>query len=136
MSAWTPEKSLARKERRKSRKLRLLELLGGKCERCGSTENLEFDHLKPSQKKFIISKFIDRADSNLLDEVNKCQLLCKTCHHEKTLEKQEYGKLSAHGTIWRYKKYKCRCKKCTKAMKDYYEGIKSLKGQNLISFSI
>jgi 5-methylcytosine-specific restriction endonuclease McrA len=134
MSVWTPEKSLARKERRKSRKLRLIELLGGKCERCGSTKNLEFDHLKPKQKKFIISKFIDRADVNLLDEVNKCQLLCKACHHEKTLEKREYGKLSSHGTIWRYKKYKCRCRKCVKAMKDYYDNIKKLKAKSAISF--
>ena len=127
MSQWTPEKSKARKERRKSRKLRFIELLGGKCERCGAKENLEFDHLQPRQKNFIISKFIDRADINLLDEVNKCQLLCKKCHHEKTLEKKEYGKASSHGTIWRYKKYQCRCGKCKMAMKNYYEKIKKIK---------
>jgi len=125
MSSWSIEKSKARKERRKSRKLRFIEMLGGKCERCGSIENLEFDHLKPTQKKFIISKFIDRADVNLLDEVNKCQLLCKQCHHLKTLEKREYGKMSAHGTLWRYKKYKCRCRKCVNAMRDYYAKYKS-----------
>lgn len=124
MSEWSQAKSKARAQRRKSRKLRFIELLGGKCENCNSTEELQFDHLNPNEKQFIIGKFIDKSDINLLDEVNKCQLLCKKCHHQKTLEKQEYGKLSDHGTIWRYKKYKCRCDLCTKAMSDYYYATK------------
>jgi len=33
-----------------------LDILGGKCIKCGSLENLEFDHIDPSSKLFTISK--------------------------------------------------------------------------------
>jgi 5-methylcytosine-specific restriction endonuclease McrA len=35
------------KARRKVRRARLIELLGGQCVRCGSTDELEFDHIDP-----------------------------------------------------------------------------------------
>jgi hypothetical protein len=38
-----------------ARRKRLIEMLGGKCARCGSAESLEFDHIDPSTKKFTIS---------------------------------------------------------------------------------
>lgn len=89
-SPWTPEKARTRAERRKARRAKFWQLLGGKCAECGSTQDLEFDHLDPTQKEITISKNIDRNDVSLLEEVQKCQLLCKKCHHAKTLRRQEY----------------------------------------------
>jgi 5-methylcytosine-specific restriction endonuclease McrA len=105
--------------RRNERRQEFIRLLGGKCAICGSTKNLHFDHINPSTKSFRISIRIDAPKDLLLEELDKCQLLCSKCHKRKTLENDEFGSRSAHGTIWRYKKYKCRCKKCRKAMSDY-----------------
>ena len=64
--------------------------LGGKCECCGTTENLEFDHIDPNNKKFCISAYIPDTPPGypytelVLEEVDKCQLLCKSCHKKKT----------------------------------------------------
>jgi len=106
-------------KRRKLRRQKLYDLLGGKCAVCGSTKNLHFDHIDPSTKKFRISVKIDAPEDILKEEVNKCQLLCPKCHKDKTLKNNEFGERSQHGTIWRYKKYKCRCDKCRKAMSNY-----------------
>lgn len=46
---------------------------GGKCNECGSTENLEIDHKKP------VSQFPELAM-----DLENLQILCKTCHQEKT----------------------------------------------------
>jgi hypothetical protein len=53
--------------------------LGGKCIWCGTTENLEFDHIDPAQKQFTISAFPYSAEL-WWKEVEKCRLLCKSCH--------------------------------------------------------
>ena len=105
--------------RRKERRKMFMDLLGGKCENCGSKKDLHFDHKRPSNKEFRIAKFIDAPDDVLKAEVKKCRLLCSKCHKQKTLDKEEFGETSKHGTIWRYKSYNCRCKKCTQAMSDY-----------------
>ncbi len=105
--------------RREERRQKFKELLGGKCDSCAAEDGLQFDHKNPKKKEFRISLHIDAPDNVLEKEVKKCRLLCDTCHKEKTLNKQEYGKESKHGTIWRYKKHKCRCKKCKDAMSKY-----------------
>jgi len=111
------------RKRRKERRKKFLQLLGGKCENCGTTKNLQFDHLDPKTKSRSIGKIWHADENEIEDEVLKCQLLCEPCHRAKTLEKAEYGKESDHGTIWRYKKHKCRCDECRKAMSDYYYSV-------------
>lgn len=61
-----------------------LKLLGNKCTLCGSTENLEFDHIKPNgfgasrgRDKRAWDWFISYAEGNL-------QILCKKCNREKS----------------------------------------------------
>jgi 5-methylcytosine-specific restriction endonuclease McrA len=105
--------------RRKKRRQKFYDLLGGTCAVCGSNKNLHFDHIDPSTKNFRISIKIDAPEPMLLDELGKCQLLCDKCHKKKTLDNDEFGERSSHGTIWRYKKYKCRCDECRQAMKNY-----------------
>ena len=109
----------SRQQRRAERRAKYLAFLGGKCSLCGSPEQLEFDHLDPKNKHFKIADILELNDSRIESEVNKCQLLCKPCHHQKTLDKQEYGKPSAHGTLWRYIRHKCRCPKCRTRMNNY-----------------
>ncbi|MDP2683466.1 MAG: hypothetical protein Q8P20_00255 [bacterium] len=88
--------------------------------RCGKTTNLHFDHKDPKKKKFRISDKIDAPEDILMAEVQKCRLLCAKCHRAKTLENGEHGQpTSRHGTLWMYKKYKCRCPECKSAMSEY-----------------
>jgi 5-methylcytosine-specific restriction endonuclease McrA len=43
--------NLKNKEKREKRRNLIYEALGGKCIECGSTYNLEIDHINPSLKK-------------------------------------------------------------------------------------
>lgn len=68
------------------RKLKLVALLGGKCNKCGYNKCLKclhFHHRDPSEKKFGFSAVQYRlAWDVLVDEAKKCDLLCPTCHCE------------------------------------------------------
>lgn len=108
------------RDRKNKRRQFFIDMLGGKCAICGSKKNLHFDHLKPSEKEYTISRILTFPIDFVTKEVNKCQLLCSKCHHKKTLENEEYGALAPHGSLWRYKHYGCRCDLCRKARSDYY----------------
>ena len=82
-----PNEYRKQKERALKRKLELIELKGGKCEKCGYDKNiaaLEFHHLNPSEKSFQIdSRHLSNTHIDKLKiEVNKCILLCANCHRE------------------------------------------------------
>ncbi len=106
-------------EKRQERKKKMVNFLGGKCVDCSAADDLEFDHQEPSLKNFKISDALDWSEEKLLEEVKKCVLRCKPCHHKKTLENDEYGERSGHGTLWRVKKYKCRCEDCLAYLNRY-----------------
>jgi 5-methylcytosine-specific restriction endonuclease McrA len=60
----------------------------GPCVKCGSSANLEIDHILPITKDRLVSNEwgIWRAPSVLRDiELAKCQVLCKSCHQVKTI---------------------------------------------------
>ena len=76
----------------------LIDSLGGACVACGSTKNLHFDHVVPSCKSFSITTFLDRPWADTLEELKKCQLLCSSCHHLKTLKEGSYSKRNNHGS--------------------------------------
>lgn len=61
------------------------DFLGGVCVRCGTQDNLEFDHVDPATKEFTISHGWSFATDRFWLEVAKCQLLCLPHHKEKTL---------------------------------------------------
>ncbi len=73
-----------KREYSKKRKELCLEYLGGKCVVCGTTHNLQFDHIKREGKKYEISTKLTNKWDNLKEELDKCQLLCAPCHLEKT----------------------------------------------------
>jgi hypothetical protein len=97
--------------RRKVRRAQLIELLGGKCVRCGSTDALEFDHIDPETKVFAVGSDMSRAWDKLVEEALKCQLLCRECHVAKGIEDRPEP---AH-SYYRYWYHGCRCATCKAA---------------------
>ena len=69
---------------RDKRKSYCIEYLGGKCVKCGTTHNLQFDHIKREGKKYEITRKLTYKFDNIKEELDKCQLLCAPCHLEKT----------------------------------------------------
>ena len=70
-----------------SRKLELIDLLGGKCKKCGYSKNiaaLQFHHLDPNAKNFKLGHRMlsNRSWDAILEEAQKCILLCANCHAE------------------------------------------------------
>jgi 5-methylcytosine-specific restriction endonuclease McrA len=59
----------------------LIEKLGSECVKCGSKENLEFNHIDPLDKTTEVCYTHLMANT---DEYKKCELLCKTCHKKHT----------------------------------------------------
>lgn len=66
------------------RRAAIIEQLGGRCAVCGSTENLEIDHIHSDDKAFGVSEHITMSMSKVAAELTKCQLLCRSCHIKKT----------------------------------------------------
>ena len=78
--------------RRKRIKERLVAFKGGACERCGYDrypEVMEFHHLDPDEKDFEISQKANWAYEKLLVEVEKCMMVCPTCHRELHIEERQ-----------------------------------------------
>lgn len=84
---------------------KIIKMLGGKCVHCGSTVNLEIDHLYPADKSFTIGQRMSKPFNELVEEAKKCQLLCRKCHIAKsTIERQRHGSNDMAN--------KCECPKC------------------------
>lgn len=107
------------------RKLELIEYKGGKCEICGYNKNiaaLEFHHKDPSTKKFNIDgrKLANGKLEELIEEVDKCLLVCSVCHKEIHYEFHELEKLkqliSEHNVLKKEKEIFV-CKGCGKILK-------------------
>jgi 5-methylcytosine-specific restriction endonuclease McrA len=107
------------------RRAEVITALGGCCQRCGSTDNLQLDHIDAGTKRFDISTLFRRS-ALLAAELAKCQLLCRPCHLAKTKERGENtgggrNKLTEipHGTNSGYTYWKCRCDSCRTAQRAY-----------------
>lgn len=67
-------------------KLRAVEYLGGRCLDCGYDRYycaLEFHHRDPSQKELVWAHLRKRSWTRITHELDKCDLLCATCHRER-----------------------------------------------------
>lgn len=96
------------------RRKEAIEKLGKKCKNCGKTENLDIDHIDPNTKSFTIARCGSASEERWQQELEKCQLLCKSCHNAKTLK--DNGQVSAkevHGTLSSYRY--CKCDLCREA---------------------
>jgi len=83
----------SRKRREKNKQI-LIEHLGGKCVGCGTTEDLQFDHIVRADKSFTIGQALAKSIDKLIPEAEKCQLLCKTCHTLKGVCYNDYHQLA------------------------------------------
>lgn len=70
------------------RRLYAINYLGGKCIVCGTIEELEFDHKDPYTKTRSIDQCLMLTKYQLNRELDKCQLLCKKHHKEKSKKEQ------------------------------------------------
>lgn len=87
------KKNDALRHRRERNKQERIEYLGGKCVGCGTTENLQFDHKDRTIKEFNISKKPDHTLEKIKEELDKCQLLCDSCHRIKTRANHDNAEL-------------------------------------------
>ena len=72
------------KQRRKNKEV-LVEFKGGRCSICGYNkciDALEFHHRDPTQKDISIGSGYTYSIKKLLEEIEKCDLLCANCHRE------------------------------------------------------
>lgn len=99
----------------RKRRQEIIDYLGGKCVKCNATDNLEVDHIDPSQKSHDVSKRMSLKNNK--EEFDKCQLLCNSCHKEKTVSE----KTVTHGKQHAFRNLKCTCDPCSAAKLAYQE---------------
>ena len=84
-------------------------LHGKRCARCGSEDGLEIDHIDPASK--VDHKVWSWSPARRKAELEKCQVLCRGCHHLKTHP-------CPHGRH-RYERWGCRCYVCVEAKREH-----------------
>ena len=89
----------SQKSRGLDRKLNLLKLAGEKCSKCGYNKNisaLSFHHLESKDKDFKLDmrSLSNRTLDKVMNELQKCILLCHNCHAEIHNPDLELEKLS------------------------------------------
>lgn len=107
------------------RKLDLINIKGGKCEICGYSNNLsalEFHHLDSKEKLFNIDgrNISNKKFGELINEANKCILLCSNCHKEIHHDMYEINSIKQlvqeHSDILKKDKEIYVCKECGKLL--------------------
>ena len=87
----------------------------GPCALCGSTKQLELDHIDPSLKTG--TSIWSWGDKKREKELENCQILCHVCHAEKTARERTARRLPC-GTNASYGRG-CRCTLCAEARNAY-----------------
>jgi hypothetical protein len=93
------------------RRGKLIAYLGGHCAVCGTTDDLQFDHIDPTQKSF---DNMSLSNPLVVAELAKCQLLCAPHHREKTARENSGW---THGSTHAWMNKGCRCEICAPAMR-------------------
>ena len=99
------EQRAAHRAHRLKQRLKCIAYLGGACAVCGKTEDLEFHHIDPDEKKYSIGQLINRRWDILVAELDKCELRCE--EHHKEFHSAVHGKTLYHRG--------CRCEVCRAA---------------------
>ena len=97
-----------------AKKLKSINLLGGKCEICGENNffKLSFHHIDCDDKEFEISTKLNNRWSNIEKELNKCKLLCHNCHHEFHFKEEKNKRNRNNKKIFLEIKNSCGCELC------------------------
>lgn len=75
----------SQKNRWVARKKKVVEIMGGKCCKCGYDKNyacFDLHHLEPSEKDYDWKKLRLKKWIDILEEIKKCILVCRNCHGE------------------------------------------------------
>jgi hypothetical protein len=114
----------------------LINMLGGKCVRCGSIDKLELDHIDPHLKVFEARLVICSSWTRLeiQEEIKKLQILCNPCHTVKTVSEKESF---THGSTYTWMKKKCKCTVCNEARRKWYDerNINRRKGEGKAAYT-
>jgi 5-methylcytosine-specific restriction endonuclease McrA len=79
-------------ERYHRRRAAAIERLGGHCVGCGTTVDLQFDHIDPETKVQRFAKIWSANEVKFWAEIAKMQLLCDPCHRDKTRQNGDLAK--------------------------------------------
>lgn len=102
--------------RHRARREQAIRELGGCCVDCGTTDNLEFDHVDASTKLLDIGSLSSYSEARLQAELRKCVLRCVPCHVTKTV--REDLPTVTHGGGLSGKK-NCPCPACRARKAEY-----------------
>lgn len=80
----------------------------GPCVKCGSWDDLEVDHIDPQTKRWPPAQIWGRKEADRIEELAKCQALCRQHHQEKSDQEKRQIR---HGTATMYRNG-CRCRPC------------------------
>lgn len=101
-----------------------IESQGGACAVCGSSANLEVDHIDRTTKLCNPTAIWSRNKNFREAELDKCQVLCNDCHSKKTVVELTID--HPHGTYARYKKG-CKCGSCKESVAPYWRDYRERK---------
>jgi len=88
--------------------------LGGVCAECGSSHDLQIDHVDKSKKTLDVGSMWGVNATDFWKGILKCQLLCRGCHGDKTIRERGFKKAKGnHGTESTYRY--CHCDVCRRA---------------------
>lgn len=98
------------------------------CDSCGSLDRLELHHVDRANK--VSHAIWSWRKTKQLEELAKCQVLCKVCHKLETRKQFGY-KQYTHGTTTCYTEMPCRCNLCKAASADYKREWRKQRGKVL-----
>lgn len=129
--SYPPEKNKQYlKDRYEKQRAEIIALLGGVCAVCGSPEALEVDHIDWVKKTVDVGRLWTKNTRPLLDaELEKCQLLCKDHHIQKSKSDQMEMRAAGlagftpfkHGTVYSFMRKKCNCIICDERKREWYD---------------
>jgi hypothetical protein len=118
MSVSRERRAELERQRYQRKRAEAIALLGGRCVTCGTTDDLEIDHVDRATKTYSISLMLSRTPwPQVLQELAKCQLLCHDDHKVKTLNEMIGPR--AHGTWAAIRRAHCKCEVCRKFYNAY-----------------
>lgn len=103
------------KNKRKQAARELFQEIKISCLICGNTNKccLEFHHRDPSQKRNLVCRLKDWGYSNklLLEEIDKCDIICANCHREHHYSGRPYYGNKKGRYVYKIKEESC-CSTC------------------------
>ncbi len=68
-----------------ARRIKIVKLMGGKCRHCNYAKNyaaLDIHHKDPKTKELTGQELKEKPWNKVIEEIKKCELLCRNCHME------------------------------------------------------